>query len=66
MVDVNNKLYPIFDFIKPKNKNYIIIEVLGMPVGKNFSVISIPDNYSLEIGRANAELNIPDVSVCKK
>jgi len=66
MVDVKGKLHPIFDFKKPKNCNYIIIEVLGMPVGKNFSVIKIPDNYNIEIGRSNAELNIPDVSVSKK
>lgn len=66
MVDVNGKLYSIFDFKKPKNQNYIIIEVLGMPVGKNFSVIKIPDNYIIEVGRSNSELNIPDVSVSKK
>ena len=66
MVDVKGKLHPIFDFKKPKNSNYIIIEVLGMPVGKNFSVIKVPDNYLIEIGRSNAELNIPDVSVSKK
>jgi hypothetical protein len=66
MVEVDGKLYPIFDFKKPKNQNYIIMEVLGMPVGKNFSIIKIPDNYLLEVGRSNTELNIPDVSVSKK
>lgn len=66
MVEVEGKMFPIFDFNKPKNSNFIIIEVLGMPVGKNFSVIKIPDNYIIEIGRSNAELNIPDVSVSKK
>jgi pSer/pThr/pTyr-binding forkhead associated (FHA) protein len=66
MVDVGGKLYSIFDFKRPKNQNYIIIEVLGMPVGKNFSVIKIPDNYIIEVGRSGSELNIPDVSVSKK
>ena len=66
MVDVKGELFPIFDFNKPKNSNYIIIEVMGMPVGKNFSVVKIPDNYRLEIGRSNSELNIPDVSVSKQ
>ena len=37
-----------------------------MPAGKNFSVITIPDDYILEIGRSSAEMNIPDVSVSKK
>ena len=66
MMDVDGKLFPIFDFKKPKNSNYIIIEVMGMPAGKNFSVVKIPDNYQLEVGRSNSELNIPDVSVSKK
>lgn len=66
MVTVKGKMYPIFDFKKPKNQNYIVLEVMGMPVGKNFSVVKIPDNYMLEIGRSNSEINIPDVSVSKK
>ena len=66
MIEDKGKMYPIFDFVKPKKSNYIVIEVLGMPAGKNFSVIKIPDNYQLEIGRSQAEMNIPDVSVSKK
>ena len=66
MINVGDKLFPIFDFEKPKNQNYIIIEVLGMPAGKNFSVIKIPDDYILEVGRSGAEMNIPDVSVSKR
>lgn len=66
MVEVKGKLHQIFEFKKPKNSNYIVIEVLGMPVGKNFSVVKIPDNYIIEVGRSNAELSIPDVSVSKK
>lgn len=66
MVDVRDRMYPIFDFSKPKKMNYIVIEVLGMPAGKNFSVVKIPDNYQLEVGRSNTEMCIPDVSVSKK
>ena len=39
---------------------------MGMPSGKNFQVVKIPYNYSLELGRANSEINIPDASVSKK
>jgi hypothetical protein len=52
MIEVKGKMYPIFDFSRPKKSNYIIIEVLGMPAGKNFSVVKIPDNYQIEIGRS--------------
>jgi hypothetical protein len=37
-----------------------------MPAGKNFSVVRLPENYQLEIGRSSAEMNIPDVSISKK
>jgi hypothetical protein len=65
MVKVRDQQFPIFDFNKPKRSDYIIIEVLGMPAGKNFSVVRLPENYQLEIGRSNAEMNIPDVSISK-
>ena len=66
MVNVKGKQMAIFDFEKPINTNYIVFEVLGMPVGKNFSVVKIHDNYTIEIGRSNAEMCIPDVSVSKR
>ena len=66
MVVVKGKQRAIFDFEKPKGQNYIVFEVLGMPVGKNFSVVKVPDDYEIEIGRSNAEMCIPDVSVSKK
>ena len=66
MINVGDKLFPIFSFEQPPKTNYIIIEVLGMPAGKNFSVIKIPDDYIIEIGRSGSEMNVPDVSVSKK
>lgn len=66
MVDVKGRFYPVFDFEKPSNQDYIVIEVMGMPAGKNFSVIRVPANYILDIGRSGAEVTIPDGSVCKK
>ena len=37
-----------------------------MPNGKNFSVVKIPDDYTLDIGRSESEIQIPDISVSKK
>jgi hypothetical protein len=37
MVEYRGNRYPIFDFTAPKKSQYLIFEVLGMPVGKNFS-----------------------------
>ena len=66
MCEVDGELLPIFDFQKPDDTHYIVFEVLGMPSGKNFSVVEIPDDYMLEVGRSNSEICIPDVSVSKK
>ena len=66
MVEFRGQHFPIFDFEKPTKCQYLVFEVLGMPSGKNFSVIKIPDEYTLEVGRSNAEICIPDVSVSKK
>ena len=66
MVKVKSKMFPVFDFSRPKKQNYIIMEVLGMPAGKNFSIIKTPNNYSVEVGRSNCEVSIPDISVSKK
>ena len=45
MCEYNGELFPIFDFDKPDDCHYIVFEVLGMPTGKNFSVVEIPDDY---------------------
>ncbi len=66
MVEVGDQMLPIFDFQKPKSINYLLLEVMGMPQGKNFSVIKVPEDYTLEIGRSNCEFQIPDVSISKK
>jgi|TARA_B110000285_G_scaffold229224_2_gene293598 hypothetical protein len=36
-----------------------------MPNGKNFTVLKMPENYTIEVGRSDTELNIPDMSVDK-
>lgn len=66
MIEYKGQLFPIFDFDRPQKSHYMVFEVLGMPSGKNFSVVKIPDDYTLEIGRSNAEICVPDVSVSKK
>ena len=66
MVGARGQTFSVFDFKKPTGCNYMVIEVLGMPMGKNFSVIEVPEDYKLEIGRNEAEICIPDVSVSKK
>jgi len=36
-----------------------------MPNGKNFTVLQMPENYTIEVGRSETEVNIPDMSVDK-
>ena len=64
MIEVNGVQHQLFEHHIPTNSNFIVIEILGMPIGKNISVVKIPFNYTLEIGKQDTELNIPDESIC--
>jgi hypothetical protein len=66
VVEVQGKKHHVFEFSKPKSANFMVFEVLGMPAGKNISVVKLMDNYWLELGRSGAEIWVPDVSVSKK
>jgi hypothetical protein len=66
VVKVGANILPIYNFTRPQNENYIVYQILGMPNGKNFTVIKVPANYSLEIGKKQSEINIPDLSVSEE
>ena len=38
----------------------MVLDVLGIPECKIIMVIKIPDDYNLELGKSNVEVNIPD------
>ena len=61
MVELKGKFFKIYDFERPTNQNYMIYQILG--IGKNFSVVLTPDNYSLEVGREFSEMEIPDPTI---
>ena len=45
-----NRRIAIYDFTKPTDgSHYMILEVLGMPVGKTVQVIKLSDKHSLKI-----------------
>ena len=68
MVEINGQRHPIFqyDVEAPEQNNHIVFEVLGMPTGKNFSVVRIPDNYALSVGRSDSDICVPDISVSRR
>ena len=42
-IEYDGSMYDLFEIELPKNTHYLVMEVLGMPVGKNIQVISVPD-----------------------
>ena len=63
-VQVSGRVHQVFRFKRPsKAKTFIVFEILGLPNGKNFSVVLIPPFYDLEIGRQLADIVIPDMTV---
>ena len=44
MIKHKGNQYQIFKFEVPTKCNYLTFEIVGMPAGKNFSVVIIPNN----------------------
>ena len=64
-IELHGHQYSLFQFEVPENCHYLVIEVLGMPVGKNIQVVSIPGNY-ISIGRdEESDLRVCDISVSR-
>ena len=42
------------------------MDTLGMPVGKIIVVIRVPEDYEIEFGESNADINIADYTIAKK
>lgn len=52
-VNLNGEKYDIFEVERPIDMPYLILEVLGMPEGKNLKVIGVPRETVIVIGRSD-------------
>jgi len=60
-VNINGEKYDIFQVKRPDQMQYLILEVLGMPQGKNLKVIGVPREKVVVIGRGeDSDLIIND------
>ena len=50
-INLNGESYEIFKVNRPKDLSYLILEVLGMPDGKNLKVIGVPKDRVVLLGR---------------
>ena len=51
----------------PEEEPYILMEVIGMPVGKNLKVIKVKEDFTLSIGRdEECDIRINDSTVSYK
>ena len=53
-VKIKGEVYDIFTVQRPKDLPYLLLEVLGMPEGKNLKVISIPRERVVVLGRSDS------------
>ena len=59
--------YDLFDIELPQTEPYILMEVIGMPIGKNIKVIKVREDFTLSIGRdEESDVRINDSSVSYK
>ena len=64
---VDKKKYDLFEIDLPPSEPYMLMEVIGMPIGKNMKVIKVKEDFSISIGRSDdCDVRINDSSVsCK-
>ena len=63
-VNLNGEKYEIFKVDRPKDIPYLILEVLGMPEGKNLKIIGVPRDKVVYLGRSDrCDLIINDQSI---
>ena len=66
-VNLNGVKYEIFKVDRPKDMPYMILEVLGMPDGKNLKVLGVPRDRLLVLGRSDdCDLEINDQSISNR
>ena len=60
--------YDLFDVELPEEEPYILMEVIGMPVGKNIKLLKVKEDFELSIGRdEESDIRINDSSVsCRR
>ena len=51
-VNLNGEKYEIFYVERPRDIPYLILEVLGMPEGKNIKIIGVPRDRVIVLGRS--------------
>jgi len=51
-VNLNGEKYDIFKVERPVDMPYLILEVLGMPEGKNLKIIGVPREKVVILGRS--------------
>ena len=66
IVKENCKRIEIFSLVRPDQGHYIILEILGMPNGRTFQIVKLPENQSLKVGRGHdADVRVADISVSR-
>lgn len=51
-MNLNGEKYEIFKVDRPIEMPYLILEVLGMPEGKNLKIIGVPRDKVVILGRS--------------
>jgi len=56
----------ILEIPKPSECAYLVLEVLGLPVGRSFYVIKFETKHQLKIGRGHeSDVRVADISVSR-
>lgn len=63
-VVINGQKYDLYEMERPKFDPYLIMEVVGMPVGKNIKLIKVMRDLTISLGRSeDCDVRINDASI---
>ena len=64
---IDGHKYDIYDIERPETDPYLIMEVVGMPVGKNIKLIKIGKDFNISLGRGeDSDVRVNDSSISQK
>lgn len=66
-VVIEGHKYDLYDLKRPFSDPYLIMEVIGMPNGKNIKLVKVSNDFTITLGRADdSDVRINDASISQR
>ena len=64
---IDKQKYDLYEIEIPSTDPFLLMEVIGMPIGKNLKVIKLKEDFPISVGRSDdCDVRINDSSVSNR